>query len=81
MLFRSYLEENVGDISLNKLAGKFRQQMGAFTKYERVIRAVPPSEMSPAEKRKQLDELRQMKIDYAKQFTVFRAEIARQTAH
>lgn len=73
-----YLEENISDISLVKQAGKFRQQMGKYAAYERSIRAAPPSEMSPAEKRKRLDEVKQLKIAYAKQFSELRAEIGRQ---
>ena len=76
----SYMKENAGDISLHSFAGKFKQQMGKLTVAERAIRAAPPSSMSPAEKRKGLDTIRQAKIVYAKQFSEARAEIVRQTA-
>jgi DNA integrity scanning protein DisA with diadenylate cyclase activity len=58
-----YLRENINEMSLASVAGNFRQTMGEITKYENAIKA---SNMSPEEKRQQLDQMRQLKIQIAK---------------
>jgi hypothetical protein len=51
--------------------------MGELTKAERAIRA---SDLSSAEKRERLDEFRQIKIDYSKQFRTIKEQIERQAS-
>jgi len=58
----NYLTENASEMALASVAGSFKQVMGEVTKYEREVRA---SNMSPEEKRKRLDEARQIKIRIA----------------
>jgi hypothetical protein len=70
-----YLDKNIGDIGFASYAGAFRQQMGELTKAEREIRALPASEMSPQEKRKELDFLRQLKIEMSADLQRARAEL------
>lgn len=60
----SYLEANADVIGMASLAGKFRQQMGELTKQERMVRA--DTSLSGKEKRDQLDEIRQAKIELSK---------------
>ena len=52
-------------MALADMAEDFKKDMGEFTQLERTIRA---SDMSPREKREQLDTLRQAKIQFAKTF-------------
>jgi hypothetical protein len=59
-----YLEANADVIGMASLAGKFRQQMGELTKQERMVRA--DTSLSGKEKRDQLDEIRQAKIELSK---------------
>lgn len=63
----AYLDANADVIALASLAGKFRKQMGELTKQEREIKADPT--MSAEEKRKALDEIRQDKIQLAKELS------------
>ena len=77
---QEYLKKNLPDISMASFAGSFRQQMGQLTKAERAIKAAPEKVMSPDEKRKQLDDIRKLKIDLSKQFTDVREQIGRQAA-
>jgi hypothetical protein len=77
---QEYLKKNLPDISMASFAGSFRQQMGQITKAERAIKAAPEKVMSPDEKRKQLDDLRKIKITLSKQFTDVREQIGRQAA-
>ncbi len=63
----AYLDANADVIALASLAGKFRKQMGELTKQEREIKADPT--MTPEEKRKALDEIRQDKIQLAKELS------------
>ena len=70
-----YLKENMANINLASAAGTFRQQMGELTKGERAIRA---SDLPPEEKRKRLDDLRRIKIEYANQFRTITEQIKRQ---
>ena len=58
----AYAEEHINDIALAAFAGRFERAMGVLTKRERQIRN---SDLSPPEKRKLLDEIRQLKIKYA----------------
>jgi hypothetical protein len=60
----SYLEANADVIGMASLAGKFRQQMGELTAQERSVRA--DTSLSGKEKREQLDEIRQAKIELSK---------------
>ena len=48
------------------MAGKFRQQLGEFTKYEAAIKR--DAGMSATEKRKELDEIRGYKIQLGKEY-------------
>lgn len=60
----AYAQRYINEIALASEAGRFKQQMGEFAKYRRLIQA---STMSPQEKRQQLDALRQIEIAYAEQ--------------
>jgi hypothetical protein len=71
---RKFFEENVNLFSVASAAGTFRQQMGEFTKAERAIKA---SDLDSTEKRKRLDEMRQIKIKYAQDFRKFKEQIER----
>jgi len=62
-----YLNEKADLVGMSSMAGTFRQRMGEITKQERAIRANP--NISGAEKRDLLDELRQSKIELAKMFS------------
>ena len=55
----AYLNRNINEMALASVAGSFRQEMGEITKYERDVRN---STMTPDQKRKALDEVRQAKI-------------------
>jgi hypothetical protein len=72
---QEYFMENTAQISLSSAAGKFRQQMGEFTKAERAVRG---SNLSAEEKRERLNELRKIKIQYAKNFRELTEQIKRQ---
>ena len=50
-----------------KMATQFRKKMAELSKAERAARL--DTEMSPKEKRERLDELKQIKIDMAKNFS------------
>jgi hypothetical protein len=63
----AYMDANADMIAMGTLAGKFRKQMGDLTKQERAIRA--DGGLSGAEKREALDEIKQMKIELAKEFS------------
>jgi hypothetical protein len=77
---QDYVKKNISDVGMAKYAGSFRQQMGEITKTERAIKALPATQMSPSEKRKQLDELRDLKIQMAQNFKVVREQIERQAS-
>ena len=77
---QDYVKKNISDVGMASYAGSFRQQMGELTKTERAIKSLPASQMSPSEKRKQLDELRDLKIQMAQNFKVVREQIERQAA-
>jgi hypothetical protein len=62
----SVLAESGDLIGYKSAAGRFTQEMGKLTKLERVIHFDP--RLSPEEKAKQLREIRQMKIERARQF-------------
>jgi hypothetical protein len=62
-----YLTANADMIAMGTFAGAFRKKMGDLTKAERNIRA--DSSMSGAEKRAELDAIRQDKIALAKEFS------------
>jgi len=64
---QAYVDANADLIGMSSMAGKFRQQMGELTKQERSIRAA--TGVTGKEKREALDEIRQMKIDLAKEFS------------
>lgn len=59
-----YLDANADVIGMASLAGKFRQQMGELTKQERMVRS--DNSLTGKEKREQLDEIRQAKIELSK---------------
>jgi hypothetical protein len=60
------LEESGDLIGYKTAAGRFKQEMGKLTKLERVIHFDPV--MTPEEKAQQLREIRQLKIERARQF-------------
>jgi len=62
---RAYADEYAKEISLSSFAGSFRQQMGEFAKYKRMVAANP--DLTPAEKRAQIEAVKQQEIEYAKQ--------------
>ena len=64
---QAYLDANADVLGMSSMAGKFRQQMGVLTKQERAVRSAIG--VSGKEKREALDEIRQAKIDLAKQFS------------
>jgi hypothetical protein len=61
----SYADRFADELSLAPLAGAFKQRMGALAKEERMIKADP--NMSGAEKRAELDAIRQDRIALAKE--------------
>jgi uncharacterized membrane protein YgcG len=63
----AYLDMNADVIGMGSMAGKFRKKMGDLTNFERAIRTDP--DMSAGEKRKGLDEIKQIKIETAKYFS------------
>ena len=67
---QGYLDANADVMAMSSMAGKFRQQMGVLTKQERAIRSA--TGISGKEKREALDELRQAKIELAKEFSSVR---------
>jgi len=77
---REYLDDNVYKISAVSFSGAFQQRMGEITRAERRIKAAPESTMSPEEKRKELDELRKIKIDLSQMFKTSLEQITRQAA-
>jgi hypothetical protein len=60
----AYLEANADSIAMGSFAGRFRKKMGDYANMERAIRL--DGSLSAAEKREQLDEIRQLKIELAK---------------
>ncbi len=62
---QAFAQRYVGEIAAASEAGRFRQQMGEFSKYRRFIQASP--NLSAQEKREQLDALRKLEIAYAQQ--------------
>jgi len=60
----NYLNANADVIGMASMAGKFRQQMGELTKQERMVRA--DTSLNGKEKREQLDDIRQAKIELSK---------------
>ena len=64
---QAYLDANADMMGMSTMAGKFRQEMGELTKQERAVRAA--TGISGKEKREALDEIRQAKIELAKEFS------------
>jgi DNA repair exonuclease SbcCD ATPase subunit len=64
---QAYLDANADMMGMSTMAGQFRQKMGELTKQERTIRAA--TGISGKEKREALDEIRQSKIELAKEFS------------
>lgn len=64
---QAYVDANADLIGMSSIAGRFRQKMGELTKAERSIRA--DGSLSGAEKRVELDAIRQDKISLAKEFS------------
>lgn len=63
---QAFAEKYGRQIALADVAEDFKQTMSEFTDVERTVRA--DMQMSPVEKRRTLDELRQAKIEFAKAF-------------
>jgi hypothetical protein len=61
-----YLEKNVQQIELASAAGKFKKDMGELNKYERLLRS--DLKMTREQKAKELEEIKQDKIQLAKDF-------------
>lgn len=61
-----FLEKNMAQLDNASAAGTFKKQMGDLNKEERQIRA--DGKLSSAQKRRELDEIKQMKIELAKEF-------------
>jgi hypothetical protein len=61
-----YLEKNLQQIDLASAAGKFKKDMGELNKEERLIRS--DRQMTREQKAKELEEIKQMKIELAKEF-------------
>ncbi len=74
----AFEKENVALLDMTKDAGRFKKKMGDFAKEEREIRADP--NMTPAEKRKELDDIRQERIELAKALVADVAESKRLAA-
>jgi len=74
----AFEEENEPLLDMSKDAGRFKKKMGDLAKEEREIRADP--NMTPAEKRKELDEIRQERIALAKALIADVAESKRQVS-
>ena len=60
---QAYADEFAKEISLSSFAGRFRQQMGEFAKYKRMIAANP--DLTPAEKRRQIEAVKEQEIQYS----------------
>lgn len=61
-----YLEKNLQQIDSASAAGKFKKDMGELNKYERLVRS--DLKMSREQKAKELEEIKQDKIQIAKDF-------------
>ena len=72
-----YVTGVMDDIMLASAAGTFTQIMGEMAKLERIIKA--STDMDPKEKKQQLDDLRQNRIDYANEFRKLRSEFTAYT--
>jgi hypothetical protein len=64
---QAYVDANADMMGMSTMAGQFRQKMGELTKQERTIRSA--TGISGKEKREALDEIRQAKIELAKEFS------------
>jgi hypothetical protein len=64
---QAYLDANADMMGMSTMAGQFRQKMGELTKQERAVRSA--TGISGKEKREALDEIRQAKIELAKEFS------------
>jgi hypothetical protein len=64
---QAYVDANADMMGMSTMAGQFRQKMGELTKQERAIRSA--TGISGKEKREALDEIRQAKIELAKEFS------------
>jgi hypothetical protein len=61
-----FLDKYLTTLDMASAAGKFKKEMGDINKEERLIRS--DREMTSAQKRAELDELKQLKIELAKEF-------------
>jgi hypothetical protein len=61
----AYADRFADELSLAPLAGEFKQKMGQLAKEEREVKSDP--NLSGPEKRRQLDMIRQERIDRAKE--------------
>jgi hypothetical protein len=66
----AYMDANADMIGMGTMAGRFRKQMGDLTRAERNVRS--DSSLSGAQKRAELDAIRQDKIELAKEFSSVR---------
>lgn len=60
---QEYANDYAREIGLASFAGRFRQQMGEFAKYKRMIAANP--DLTPAEKRQQIEAVKEQEIRYS----------------
>jgi hypothetical protein len=74
----AFEKENEPLLDMSKDAGRFKKKMGDLAREEREIRADP--NMTPAEKRKELDDIRQERIELAKALVADVAESKRLAA-
>jgi hypothetical protein len=63
----AYMDANADILAMGTMAGRFRKEMGNLTRAERNVRS--DSSLSGAEKRAELDAIRQDKIELAKEFS------------
>jgi DNA repair exonuclease SbcCD ATPase subunit len=61
-----YLEKNLQQIDSASAAGKFKKDMGELNKEERLIRS--DRQMTREQKAKELEEIKQLKVEIAKEF-------------
>ena len=61
-----FLDKYLSTLDMASAAGKFKKEMGDINKEERLIRS--DLKMTSAQKRAELDEIKQLKIALAKEF-------------
>jgi hypothetical protein len=68
---REYANKFSREIALASTGGSFRQQMGEFAQYKRMIAANP--NLTGAEKREQIEKIKQQEIEYSKRVRLLAA--------